>query len=131
MNRRTVLILFLLLLAAGAAAFLLFCSQKGFAGSRFADPDFYRLDIARMTGTDLHTMKLDTGDVLQIQFNVQKGRLYMEIIAPDGTVLYAGNGKEAGEFTVNISESGMYSIHVEANHAKGTILVQRRKEARS
>lgn len=79
------------------------------------------LDIERMNGTDLHTLDLKTGDALQIQFETVKGSLYMEIHAPDGTVIYRGNGKDTTHFTVNITESGVYAIVVEARHAKGTI----------
>lgn len=55
---------------------------------------------------DLHTLDLQTGDVLQIQFETVKGALYMEIKAPDGTTIYRGNGKETKDFTVNIIERG-------------------------
>ena len=48
----------------------------------------------------------------------------MEIKAPDGTVLYSGNGRETTDFTVNITESGVYAIVVEAQHAKGSIRIQ-------
>lgn len=41
--------------------------------------------------------------------------------------LYAGNGKGVSEFTVNIPESGTYSIYVEVHHAKGTVYIQRIK----
>ena len=77
-----------------------------------------------MNGTDLHTLELHEGDVLQIQFETVKGSLYMEIKAPDGTTIYRGNGKETTEFTLNIRESGVYTIVVQARHAKGTIHVQ-------
>ena len=77
-----------------------------------------------MNGTDLHTLVLSQGDVLQIQFETEKGEMYMEIKAPDGTAVYRGNGKETTDFTVNIRESGVYTIVVEARHAKGIIYVQ-------
>ena len=48
----------------------------------------------------------------------------MEIKAPDGTTIYRGNGKEPRDFTVNIPESGVYTIVVEARHAKGTIHIR-------
>ena len=50
----------------------------------------------------------------------------MEIKAPDGTTVYCGNGKETTFFTVNIRESGVYTIAVEARHAQGTIHLERR-----
>lgn len=125
MFKKRMLIVFPLLVFAGIAVFL-FCSDQGsFSGSRVKNPDAYLLDIKKMNGTDLHTLELCEGDVLQIQFETVKGGLYMEIKAPDGTPIYRGNGKEATAFAVNIRESGVYTIVVEARHAKGSIHVRR------
>ena len=99
-------------------------NQESFSGSRVKNPDAYLLDIQRMNGTDLHTLELHEGDVLQIQFETEKGELTMEIKAPDGTAIYRGNGKETTDFTVNIRESGFYAVLVEARHVKGTIHIQ-------
>ena len=82
------------------------------------------MDIDRMTGTDWFTMELSAGDTLAVQFETVKGSIYMEIKEPDESSLYAGNGKGVSDFTVNISESGVYSIIVEAHHAKGTVYIQ-------
>ena len=124
-RNKVVFIALLLLLLAGIAAFLFCYNQEGFTGSRVKNPDAYLLDIEKMNGTDLHTLELSRGDVLQIQFETEKGELYMEIKAPDGTAVYRGNGKETTDFTVNIRESGVYTVVVEARHAKGTIDIQR------
>lgn len=123
-ENKAVLLLLPLLILAGVAALLLCCNQEGFTGSRVKNPDAYLLDIEKMNGTDLHTLELRKGDVLQIQFETEKGTLYMEIKAPDGTTLYCGNGKETTDFTVNIRQSGIYTIVVEARRAKGTIHIQ-------
>ena len=120
-RNKTVLIVLFLLLLAGLAVFLFCYNQEGFTGSRVKNPDEYLLDIEKMNGTDLHTLELHEGDVLQIEFETEKGELYMEIKAPDGTAIYRGNGKETTDFTVNIRESGVYTVVVEARHAKGTI----------
>ena len=127
-ENKAVLLLLPLLILAGVAALLLCCNQEGFTGSRVKNPDAYLLDIEKMNGTDLHTLELRKGDVLQIQFETEKGTLYMEIKAPDGTTLYCGNGKETTEFTVNIRESGVYTVVVEARRAQGTIHVQLEEE---
>ena len=123
-RNKVVFIALLLLLLAGIAAFLFCYNQEGFTGSRVKNPDAYLMDIEKMDGTDLYALELREGDVLQIQFETEKGNLYMEIKAPDGTAVYRGNGKETTDFTVNIRESGVYTVVVEARHAKGTIHVQ-------
>ena len=127
-SRKAILVILPLLFLAGAAVFLSCFNQEGFTGSRVKNPDAYMLDIEKMNGTDLHTLELHEGDVLQIQFETVKGSLYMEIKAPDGTTIYRGNGKETTDFTVNIRESGVYTIVVEARHAKGTIHIQLKEE---
>ena len=123
-RNKAVLIVLPLLILAGIAIVLFFFDQEGFTGSRVKNPDEYLLDIEKMNGTDLHTLELHEGDVLQIEFETEKGELYMEIKAPDGTTVYRGNGKETTEFAVNIRESGVYTIVVEARRAKGTIHIQ-------
>ena len=87
------------------------------------------MDIERMTGTDRHTLALEAGDVLAIQFETLKGSLYLEIRAPDDTVLYAGNGKAATEFTLNIHEAGVYTIAVDARRARGSIHIRAKDAA--
>ena len=123
-SRAKILTGIVLLLIVGIVIFLICFNQEGFTGSRIKNPDAYLLDIERMNGTDLHTLELHEGDVLQIQFKTVKGSLYMEMKAPDGTAIYCGNGKETTDFTVNIPESGAYTIVVEARQAKGTIHIQ-------
>ena len=126
-NKAVLIVLFLLILA-GVAVFLFCYNQEGFTGSRVKNPDAYLLDIEKMNGTDMHTMELHEGDVLQIEFETEKGSMYMEIKAPDGTSVYRGNGKETTDFTVNIRESGVYTVFVEARHSKGIIHVQLEEE---
>ena len=122
--KKCILLVLPLLVLAGVAVFLSSSNRENFNGSRVKNPDAYFLDIQKMNGTDLHTLELCEGDVLQIQFETEKGSLYMEIKAPDGTSLYRGNGKETTDFNINIPESGVYTIVVEARHAKGTIYIQ-------
>ena len=127
-SKKAVFIVLILLFIAGTAVLLSCCNQEGFKGSRVKNPDAYLLDIERMNGTDLHTLELHEGDVLQIRFETEKGSLYMEIKAPNGTAIYQGNGKETADFTVNIEESGVYTVVVDAHHAKGTIHIQLKEE---
>ena len=126
---KVIIIVLALLMLAGVATIFLFCyNQEGFTGSRVKNPDAYLLDIEKMNGTDLHTLELQKGDVLQIQFETEKGELYMEIKAPDGTAIYRGNGKETTAFTVTVPKDGAYPVVVAARHAKGIIHVQLQEE---
>ena len=117
------------LLVLALAVFLLLYAPEDFAGERVKAPDSYTLHIEQMNGTDSHTLSLRAGDVLQVAFQTEKGLLTMEITAPDGTQLYAGNGSEATEFTLNIAQSGDYAIAVEARRAVGVIDIRRRSAA--
>ena len=126
MKKKTVLVCLLALLAAGLAVFFLVRGSRDsgvFHGSFVKNPDFYSLDAERMTGTDTHTLELQKGDVLQIHFAVEKGSLKLTLTAPDGTELYAGNGTEATDFTVNIPADGVYAISVEGRQASGTLQI--------
>lgn len=129
MNSRNKIILAVLplVLFAAVAAYLVSINQEGFSGSRIKNPDAFLLDIQQMNGTDLHTLELKAGDVLEILFETEKGSLYMEIKAPDGTTVYRGNGKEVTAFEVNIPLDGVYPIVVEARHAQGIIHIQKKE----
>ena len=122
------IITLLTLCILGLAVFWTAYNSRCFVGSRTAEAGCYKLDIDRMTGIDWFTMKLRAGDMLAVQFETVKGSIYMEIKEPDESFLYAGNGKGMTEFSVNISESGTYSIYVEAHHAKGTVYIQQKGE---
>ena len=131
MKQKSLTIAFLTLCILGLAVSLTACGRDCFVGSRTAEAGSYRLDIDRMTGTDRFTMELSAGDTLVFQFETVKGSMQMEIKEPDGDTLYAGNGKGVSDFTVNISESGVYFIIVEAYHAKGTVHFQQMDGAKS
>ncbi|MDD6800093.1 MAG: PPC domain-containing protein [Firmicutes bacterium] len=126
-SKRLILIGLVLLFLSGLIVFLFSFNQEGFNGSRVKNPDAYLLDIERMNGTDYHIMELNEGDALQIHFETLKGSLNMKITAPDGAAVYSGKGTESTDFTVNIRKAGVYTIAVEASHAKGIIHIQLKK----
>ena len=129
-RQRITVLLFFPILIVGLAAALILYNRQDFAGDRTAAPDSYMLDIQYMTGADLHTLELREGAALAIRFQTAKGSLHMEIRAPDGDVLYSGNGKGATDFTVNIPKDGAYSVRVEARRAKGKIHIQLKEKTK-
>lgn len=113
-----------LLLAAGLATFLILAHRESFTGSRTADATSYALDAVHMNGSDRHALSLVAGDILQVHLVSEKGMLHLEIQASDGAVLYAGNGKATTDFTLRIPADGVYTVTVQARHAKGTLTVR-------
>lgn len=103
---------------------LVIYNRPGFTGERIKNPDSYSLDILRMNGTDSHTLSLNAGDVQQVEFETSKGSLLIKITAPDGTIIYAGNGEETTSFEINIPEPGPYTVAVQARHAEGRIHIR-------
>lgn len=112
-----VLVTFFAIYAAG--------SRDGFTGNRVRNPDAYILDIEYMNGSDSHTLDLKAGDALAVHFETEKGSLKTEIRTPRGDILYAGDGKTAADFTLNIPESGTYTVTVRARHARGKINIRK------
>lgn len=125
MKQKKIAVLLLSIIIMGV--FFTACDAGCFVGSRKATSDSYCLDIERMDGTDTHTLKLDAGDILDIHFETAYGELNIKIKAPDGTLIYTGNGKETTDFTVNISGSGEYSVCVTAHSAKGVINIKQKQ----
>lgn len=115
--------LFAVILMAGLSFLLFSCQSQTFAGNMVKSQDSYELDMEQMNCTDMHTLDLQAGDSLQVTLATVAGTLQLEITAPDGSVLYSGNGTEATRFTVNISQSGRYTIAVKAHHAQGTVRI--------
>lgn len=126
-TRKKVAAILVLVLLMATGIILVLHRQPSFVGSRVKNPDAYLLDIQQMNGTDEHTLELEAGDVLQVGFETEKGSLHMKMTAPDGNTLYDGNGKAVASFTLQIPESGAYSIWVEGRRAQGTIRIQRKE----
>ena len=121
--------LFAVVLIAGMSFMLFNCQSQTFVGNMVKNQDSYELDMEQMNCTDAHTLDLQAGDSLQVTLAIVVGTLQLEITAPDSSVLYSGNGTEATRFTVNISQSGRYTIAVKAHHAQGTVRVCKRSAA--
>lgn len=125
-NKKGILLLGLCCLLCVAAAVFVFCREpSGFTGSRIKNPDAYLLDIEAMNGSDQHTLRLQSGDTLQIRFETGKGSLKLRIQTPGGETLYEGDGKEVRDFSLAITETGEYTILVEGRRGKGTVRIQR------
>ena len=114
----------LLFAAVGSVVFAPIYNTDGFNGTRVRNPDSYVLEIERMNGEDSHSMSLNADSRLEIHLETAKGELGLKVKAPDGAVIYEGNGKAATDFSLRVAESGVYKMEVTAKRAKGRITVK-------
>lgn len=113
----------LALLVIVAAALYMHFRMPMFSGSRVKNPDAYQLDIARMNGTDSHTLTADAGDRLQVHFEALHGEMNLEIRDPAGNTIYSGDGKACTDFTLDIEQAGGYTVSIAARQGKGNLKI--------
>lgn len=128
MKRKTAVTAVLLFLIIGTVSSLIYYNRGRFYGYLETNSKLYISDFEIMNGTDYHTLELEKGDILSIQFKTEKGSLNMKINAPDGTEIYSGDGRGVTDFTVNITKSGTHTVYVKANHASGKIYILKQGE---
>ena len=91
-----------------------------FVGNRIKNPDAYLLTFDKMNGTDSHDMELKSGDVLEVYLEPLGGTLDVKVGMEGCKSIYQANDASKGEFKLNITESGTYTISIDAKKAKGT-----------
>ena len=117
---RKIIVIFLALLTA---ATLCGCAQESFVGSCEKTSGGYVAEFEQMNGSDSHILTLKKGDVLNVHINVDSGSVRLTI-ACGNSVLYAGNGTAASDFTLSIPSDGKYTITLDAHHAAGKVSIR-------
>lgn len=69
----------------------------------------------------------ESGDVFVIKTENSEGKIYLTVKMKNSDPVYEGN-IESGEFTVSVSESGRYTVHVEGEGAKGKFEIEKRSK---
>lgn len=98
MKRKTAIIILLLCLFAGVAAFVIIDNRKGVTGNHTANRDAHSPDMEYVDGTYLYTPGQRADKMLQIQFEIKRGAVQMEMKAPDGATLYINYYLYRGSF---------------------------------
>lgn len=121
----TIVVIFFLILKNN----FLFGIVPEFDGSRVrtTNPDRFYLEFEVMNGDDSEVMYLDQGDVLQVSWKLEKGKMDFVIKMGDDSIYKANNrvADDENQFKLEISNSGYYTIYINAKNAKGEIEVSR------
>lgn len=96
-------------------------SGARFNGSSLLNPDEIALDYSILNGSFTHTMRLQSGDVLDVALQVDEGTLGIAIEGSDGTPLYQNDDLDASQFHLEISQTDSYQVTITGSHTKGSI----------
>ena len=96
-------------------------SGARFNGSSLLNPDEIALDYSILNGSFTHTMRLQSGDVLDVALQVDEGTLGIAIEGSDGTPLYQSDNLDTSQFHLEISQTDSYHVTITGSHTKGSI----------
>lgn len=102
------------------AVFLFYDNVNIFKGNRVKNPSSYTMEFKSMNQKDSHVMALKAGDILEVDYEILKGRVDLTIGIDGQKPVYKGTKLEAESFQVIIPSDGDYRITVKAKHAAGT-----------
>lgn len=96
-------------------------SGARFNGSSLLNPDEIALDYSILNGSFTHTMRLQSGDVLDVALQVVEGTLGIAIEGSDGTPLYQNDNLDTSQFHLEISQTDSYHVTITGSNTKGSI----------
>lgn len=96
-------------------------SGARFNGSSLLNPDEIALDYSILNGSFTHTMRLQSGDVLDVALQVDEGTLGIAIEGSDGTPLYQNDNLDTSQFYLEISQTDSYQVTITGSNTKGSI----------
>ena len=88
------------------------------------EDDLFSIGMESMNESRSESFQLEEGISVAVYVVHLDGELDIYITDSSGTVVYEGHNPEIGNFLVNITEDGRYTMTVEGNRAKGSISFQ-------
>jgi hypothetical protein len=111
----TLLTLFCVTLISG-------CHAQVFVGNRLAQAGRFSLVYSELTGVQTHEMRLNAGDVIDVEILSDGGRLDISVSYGPGIVLYQGHDADSGCFKLVVREAGIHTFKVSGKKASGRVL---------
>ena len=110
-----------LLIAGAVAAQRTISMQSRFDGSRVRNPDAYLLTFSCMNQDDAHSMHMEKGDLLRVEYEIQRGRVDVRVELDGDETLYRGDRVDSGSFALPAVRAGEYRVSVHAENAAGRL----------
>lgn len=110
-----------LLIAGAAAAQRTVSMQSRFDGSRVRNPDAYLLTFSCMNQDDAHSMHMEKGDLLRVEYAIERGRVDVRVEMDGEEMIYRGDRVDSGSFALPAARAGDYGVSVHAENAAGRL----------
>ena len=110
-----------LLIAGAVAAQRMIAMQSRFDGTRVRNPDAYLLEFSCMNQDDAHSMRMEAGDQLRVEYEIRRGRVDVRVDVDGVEMLYRGDRVESGSFALSAVRAGEYRVSVHAENATGRL----------
>ena len=110
-----------LLIAGAVAAQRMISMQSRFDGSRVRNPDAYLLTFSCMNQDDAHSMHMEKGDLLRVEYEIQRGRVDVRVELDGEETIYRGDRVDSGSFALPAARAGEYGVSVHAENAAGRL----------
>ena len=110
-----------LLIAGAVAAQRMISMQSRFDGMRVRNPDAYLLTFSYMNQDDAHSMHMEKGDLLRVEYEIQRGRVDVRVELDGEETIYRGDRVDSGSFALPAARAGEYGVSVHAENAAGRL----------
>ncbi|MDO5323426.1 MAG: hypothetical protein Q4G06_05355 [Clostridia bacterium] len=118
-----------LLIVAALVAQRTISMQSRFDGSRVRNPDAYLLTFSCINQDDAHSMHMEKGDLLRVDYEIQRGRVDVRVETEEGEMIYRGDRVDSGSFALPAVRAGEYRVSVHAEKAAGRLSFTVEREA--
>lgn len=95
--------------------------KGSFDGSRVCNADAYVLTFSEMNRQDGHSMHMEAGDALRVEYAIAHGRVDVRVETEYGELVYRGDRMDSGSFVLPALRAGAFRVSVRAEHAAGSL----------
>jgi len=121
LSKKIYYLIIALLVVFAVSVFLLSEYRDVFDGDCVKEDDRFTVDFLEMNRTETHTLELSKGDVLNVDFSLERGRTDLVIGIDGEEPIYRGDDITSGVFELIVPQDGVYTVTVSARHARGTV----------
>ena len=90
-------------------------------GSRTGNDSEFMMDFVVLNKSDAQDLKVEAGDSICAKVVVEAGQLSIKIQKDQEEPIYACDDVATDEFQISVEKSGIYTVTVTGEHAKGSV----------